>query len=190
MTEPDSSTPERPVPSVPEDGAENGDDLQNDAPVPEDDPALLDGFVRSLKGEPDAEATEGTAPTPSPKVSQPDDSSDAAAIEEEPEDDPSQRPARVAQDQAVRTEAHHVAVELKRIEKEVRRLLDGRDTRRKRKLAGSYRWTELEDDIIAWKYAGRFDEETLRRLHELVCRRNDLFRRLRFLAGTRPIWNS
>ena len=69
-------------------------------------------------------------------------------------------------------------------------MLEGRDSRRKRKLGGTRRWMELEEDIIQWYYAGRFDEPTLQRLRELVSKRHYLFRRLRFIAGTRPTWNT
>ncbi len=86
--------------------------------------------------------------------------------------------------------AHRIAVELKRIENEVWTLLDGPDTKRKRRLAGSRRWMELEDDIRNWRYGGRFDEAVLDRLQQLVCRRYYLFTRLRFSASTRPVWNS
>ena len=86
--------------------------------------------------------------------------------------------------------AHNVVVELKRVELEVRRLLEERDPRRKRKLSGTYRWRELEDEIRSWHYTGRFDEAALSRLSQLVNRRHHLFRRLRFLASTRPTWNT
>ena len=83
-----------------------------------------------------------------------------------------------------------LALELKRIETDVRELLSDRDTKRKRKLAGSQRWLELEEDIISWKYSGRMDSPTITRLQELIAQRNHLFTRLRFLASTRPTWNS
>ncbi len=81
--------------------------------------------------------------------------------------------------------AHRVVVELKRVEAEVRELLFERDPKRKRKLSGSRRWRELEEDLLAWKFSGRIEEDTLRRLHRLIYRRDHLFRRLRFLAGSR-----
>ncbi len=84
------------------------------------------------------------------------------------------------------TSAHRVIVALKRVEADVRELLQGRDPRRKRKLSGSRRWRELEEDLLAWKFSGRIDEDALRRLHRLILRRDHLFRRLRFLAGSRP----
>ena len=86
--------------------------------------------------------------------------------------------------------AHRVAVELRRIESELRALLEERDPKRKRKLSGTSRWHELEDDILSWQFSGRFDDETLRRLRELIGRRHYLFHRLRFLASTRPTWNT
>ena len=83
-----------------------------------------------------------------------------------------------------------VAAELKRIETAVRSLLEDRDTRRKRRLGGSSRWFELEDDIRSWRFSGRFDEATLDRLTELIQQRHFLFNHLRFIGSTRPTWNS
>jgi hypothetical protein len=84
----------------------------------------------------------------------------------------------------------HLYLELKRIEDEVKELLEARDPVRKRKLGGTRRWRDLEDEIVAWKYGDRFDEATLKRVQCLIARRHHLYRRLRFLAGTRPTWNS
>jgi len=86
--------------------------------------------------------------------------------------------------------AHRVAVELRRIESEVRALLEERDPKRKRKLSGTSHWQELEEDIVRWRFSGRFNEDALRRVQELIARRHYLFHRLRFLASTRPTWNS
>lgn len=85
---------------------------------------------------------------------------------------------------------HALAVELKRIETDVRNLLNNRDTKRKRKLTGTRRWQELEDDIISWKYTSKMDSQTILQLQELIARKKHLFTRLRFLASTRPTWNS
>ena len=86
--------------------------------------------------------------------------------------------------------AHRIAVELKRVETRVRELLSDRDSRRKRKLAGTYRWYELAEDIVIWRANRRIDGTTLDELHRLVCRRHFLFTQLRFAASTRPTWNS
>lgn len=86
--------------------------------------------------------------------------------------------------------ARKIAVELKHIETEVRSLVEAQDPRRKRKLSGTRRWLELEEDIINWRYSSRYDEPTLVRLQSLVARRHSLFRRLKYLAGTRPTWNT
>ena len=88
------------------------------------------------------------------------------------------------------TSAQRIAIELRHIEAEVRRLIEDRDPKRKRKLAGTNRWHELEEDIISWKYSNRMDEPTLHRLSELIARRHHLFKHLRFIASTRPTWNS
>lgn len=86
--------------------------------------------------------------------------------------------------------AHVLVVELKRVETEVRELLSDRDPRRKRKLAGTRRWYDLEEDLTAAMYTRRFDEEVMARLRMLIALRHRLFKRLRFIAGTRPNWNT
>ena len=83
-----------------------------------------------------------------------------------------------------------VAIERRRVEGQVRKLLEERDPKRKRKLAGTHRWHELEEDILSWRFSGRFDETVLQRLSELIARRHFLSRHLKFLASTRPTWNS
>ena len=88
------------------------------------------------------------------------------------------------------TAVRDIVVELKRVETDVRQLLADYDPRRKRKLAGTRRWLELQEDILAMRYAGRMSEEWLDRLQELCVRRRHLFSRLKFLAGTRPTWNT
>lgn len=86
--------------------------------------------------------------------------------------------------------AHAIAVELKHIEGEVRRILDPVDDKRKRKLNGTRRWQELEDDIQSWRFGDRMRESDLLRLRQLIDRRHSLYGRLSFLSGTRPTWNS
>lgn len=115
--------------------------------------------------------------------------SDAAIVGEEPEPVVVSRRHRLG-DWESELSAHAVGIELKRIEDEVRAILEERDPRRKRKLNGTSRWQELEDDLISWRFSGRFSEDALRRLSELIARRHHLFRHLRFLASTRPTWNS
>jgi hypothetical protein len=83
-----------------------------------------------------------------------------------------------------------ISIELGRIEKQVRALLGDQDPKRKRKLAGTRRWLELEDDIRDLLHSGRLDNHVIRELHLLVIQRHRLFRRLNFLTGTRPTWNT
>lgn len=101
---------------------------------------------------------------------------------------PSKPPDSV--DWADQASVNDLALELRAVEKKVRSLLEDRDTRRKRKLAGSRRWLELEDDILNLRFSGRVPEDMLRELQVLVQRRHYLFHRLRFLTTTRPTWNS
>ncbi|HNQ22004.1 MAG TPA: hypothetical protein PKK06_02810 [Phycisphaerae bacterium] len=83
-----------------------------------------------------------------------------------------------------------VVVELRHIEDQVRRLLEERDPKRKRKLAGTRRWHELHEELINLRHSGRLSEETIESLERLIARRHFLFRQLRFYAGTRPTWNT
>ena len=162
--------------------------------VAEDDPESLRSSARSLEdgaysgpsAEPDSPAAKRVA-APSRET---DDVSDAGSIQDEPVAGPKTAPAPKPASWDDETSAHRVAVELKRLENEVRDLLGERDARRKRKRSGSRRWRELEEDILAWRYTGRFDEAALARLHRLIVRRDYLFRRLCYLAGTRPVWNT
>jgi hypothetical protein len=80
--------------------------------------------------------------------------------------------------------------ELNLVETEVRQLLEGKDPKRKRKFTGTRRWQELEEDIVASYYNERMDITTIQNLNQLIARRHAMFRRLQFLAGTRPTWNS
>ena len=139
-------------------------------------------------GEEEATA-EPTASTTS--AAQSDDTSDVASIPDEAAT-PGGTDAEESYcgDWQVEMSAHRIAVELKRVETRVRELLADRDPRRKRKLAGTYRWHELNEDIIVWRAERRIDAQTLEELHRLVCRRHFLFDQLRFAAATRPTWNT
>lgn len=85
---------------------------------------------------------------------------------------------------------HKIAGELARIEADVRKILDERDPKRKRKFISTRRWQELEEDVIAMKFSGRLSEDDLRELTRLVMQRHFLFSHLRFVAATRPTWNT
>lgn len=164
------------------------------AQVTEDDPELLGSSARSLEDDassgPSEEPEVSAADRPTAPTRETDDVSDVASIPDEPVAGPKTASAPGSASWDDELSAHRVAVELKRIESEVRELLGERDARRKRKLSGSRRWRELEEDILAWRFTGRFNEAALARLHRLIVRRDYLFRRLRYLAGTRPIWNT
>lgn len=151
----------------------------------------------------DTETADDSDATPLPEVETPstdapapaaysdDADHDAARIEDSPEHPDGQHPVdSTLIDWPQECSARIVAVELKRVEQQVRQLLKDRDPRRKRKLAGSWRWSELHEDILTWRHTGRLDEQTLHYLERLVSRRHYLFQRLRFLACTRPTWNT
>jgi hypothetical protein len=131
------------------------------------------------------------SPPPNGDVQEPvaraDDSSDAGAIPYAAGDD-SQESGEKDWDNELSVK--RIAVELKNIEEEVRSLLIGQDPKRKRRLAGTRRWLELEEDIGGLLHSGRIEESVLKELQLLVSRRHYLFRRLKFLTGTRPTWNS
>lgn len=156
--------------------------------IGEDDPNLLPANARSLENEEENSENESSVDTPPPNLlAQKDDESDAGDIQEIDESTDLETVDRYG---TVQHSAREVALELKGIEKEVRSLLENGDTRRKRKLAGTRRWMELQEDIISWRYSGRMDETVLCRLHNLVQQRHYLFHQLRYYASTRPVWNS
>ena len=168
---------------------------QGEDEVGEDDPQLLDATARSIEASPgeapDDQAVEGVSvgQQPGSRTTE-DDESDAGSVADDSDASEalSRDPAAVNWDRT--TSPHEIVVELKRVESEVRDLLEGRDRKRKRKLDGTRRWHELEEDLLAWRYAGVIDESTNQRLRQLVARRHYLFTRLSFLATTRPVWNS
>lgn len=153
----------------------------------------LDTAARSLNGDgSDAgeEVIEQALVDQEGSLSEDDGLSDVAHISDAPITTANaRRPKRVG-DWESEPSAHNVVVELKRIENKVRELLEGVDNRRKRRLGGTQRWHELQEDILAWRFGGRVPEVTLRRLDELVVRRHCLYRHLEFLASTRPVMNS
>ncbi len=119
-----------------------------------------------------------------------DDSGDAARIADDSDDSGVELPRHESSSPEHDVAAYRIAVQLKSVEAEVREILEMRDPKRKRKLAGSRRWRELEEEMIGWSYSPRFDEASIDRLRNLVARRNYLFDRLRFVTGTRSRWNS
>jgi hypothetical protein len=169
------------------------EDVATDAVVEEDDPQTADLASRSLEDpalEPDADAQADSAVPAPPALSEDQGASDMAAVSTD-----SAAAAPIAHPEQTgdwenELSAHRVAVELRRIESEVRALLEERDPKRKRKLSGTSHWQELEEEVVRWRFSGRFNEEALRRVQELIARRHYLFNRLRFLASTRPTWNT
>ena len=165
-------------------------DMTTGQSVVEDDSDSIDDSARKLDDSAAGAEADNAVPTDQiAAVTTIDETDDAGAYaqpgEREETADPDKKPAF----NAARA-AHHIVVELKRVEKEVRDLLENRDPKRKRKLGGTRRWQELEEDIINWHYAGRFEADVLAQLRELIVLRHSLFHRLRFMAGTRPTWNS
>ena len=157
--------------------------------VDEDDLQLFDPAVRALEGD-DADEVAATPAIEAMAPVDSNDTSDTDAIVAEPEAPAETAEVPIPPNWALELSAHKIVVELKRIEAEVRSILEGKDPKRKRKLGGTRRWLELEEEILSWRYGGRIDEDTLRRLQDLIIRRHHLFRRLSFLAGTRPTWNT
>lgn len=161
-------------------------------PVEEDDPSLLDQSSRALESAavdsgPGTQA--GTPPQEEPSGAADDGGSDMALGTTDAAVTTTGHPEQTG-DWEHELSAHRVAVELRRVESDLRAILEERDPKRKRKLSGTARWHELEDDILSWRFSGRFEETSLQRLQELIRRRHYLFNRLRFLASTRPTWNT
>ena len=119
------------------------EDVATDAVVEEDDPQTADLASRLLEGpalEPDADTLADSA-APAPQASSEDQGvGDMAAVSTD-----SAAAAPIAHPEQTgdwenELSAHRVAVELRRIESEVRVLLEERDPKRKRKLSGTSRW--------------------------------------------------
>ncbi len=185
-----NTPPDNGVPEV-EDAYAPPSDV-SDTP-PDDEPAVLDEAARSLDDETiGAEDTEDSGVTTTPTIDEPEaeDAGDTDSIKDEPETPEDAAAAAKPPNWDRELSAHRIAVELKRVEKEIRTLLEGRDSKRKRKLTGTRRWTDLHDDILSWCGTGRIEDEVLARMNELITRRSYLFRRLKFLAGTRRGWNT
>jgi len=169
------------------------DDAATPVTVEEDDPSLLDPSSRALEGtvaEGGGDSELQGLSTLSPSGADAEVASDVAAGLTESAAATTAVHLEQTGDWENELSAHRVAVELRRIESDVRAIIEERDPKRKRKLSGTHRWHELEDDILSWRFSGRFDENTLRRLQELIGRRHYLFHRLRFLASTHPTWNT
>lgn len=83
-----------------------------------------------------------------------------------------------------------LAAELRRIEARIRILTERIDNKRKRRLDGTRRWLDLHDELSALRFTGALSEADIQTLLSLIARRQRIFRRLNFAAGTRPTWNS
>ncbi|MCO6436220.1 MAG: hypothetical protein J5J06_03940 [Phycisphaerae bacterium] len=155
----------------------------------EDDDADLIGSARDLESEA-AETVNNPLGAPTrPALDEP--FGDTEPMSDAPPDEVLEefdREGRISETAALR--ARRIGADLKQVEYDVREILDLLDPRRKRKLSGTRRWHELEEDIIQWRHSGRMDEASLVRLTELIARRHYLFRQLSFLSGTRPTWNT
>ena len=173
-------------------------ELEGHDPVSEDaaEEILLDRQARNLPEGADAAGPlpstipAGEGPGTAAPIALDEDGSDVAYLPDVPVMTSTSVRARRAGDWEHELSAHAIAVELRRIEADVRAILEDRDPKRKRKLSGTHRWQELEEDILSWYGSGRFDDATLGRLRNLVNRRHYLFRHMGFLASTRPTWNS
>ncbi len=190
--EPEPAPPSNDLPAIEDAYAP---DESSEGTVDEDDLRLLDPVSRALEADTSQEDDAAVSPVPRADgatgvAASKDDTSDTEDLSAAPEETaPAATDPELAKWGKERS-AHQIIVELKRIESEVRRLLEGRDSKRKRKLAGTRRWLELEEDLLSLRYSGRVDESTLRSLQDLVVRRHHLFTRLRFIAATRPTWNT
>lgn len=193
----DQSEPTQPRPAPGDAGdveIENGYEAEPvpSEPLPEDDPSFLEPTARALEGEDDElAAVEGESPKRDEQAEaalRDEATGDADSITEEAGDlaDDSTRVVNWAREMS----AHRVAVELKHIESRVRSIVADRDPKRKRRLSGTRRWQELEEDVLSWRGAGRFDDAALDELERLIARRHYLFRHLTFVTATRPTWNT
>lgn len=164
-----------------------------DSLLEDDDPALLDAARHSLDDDGVvAEPVDVEAAAISTAVEETAD--EAIGAVDDAEDAPSKAPQRASEATHLGSDplaaSTRIAAELRRIEEDVRRMLDIVDAKRKRKLSGTRRWLELEEDLIAWCHSGRISDGDFVQLRQLIARRHHLFRQLSFLAGTRSTWNT
>lgn len=190
--EPEPSPPSNDLPAIEDAYAPDG---SSEHAVDEDDLRLLDPVSRALEADTSQEddtdgspAADGDGATG--VVAAKDDTTDTDDLSSAPEATGGAASDPKLANSGKEGSAHQIIVELKRIESEVRRLLEGRDSKRKRKLAGTRRWLELEEDLLTWQHSSRVDASTVRSLQDLVLRRHHLFKHLRFIASTRPTWNT
>lgn len=200
MATSDETEPLSPTPP-PESAPESVEDVNTPEPPDssgalENDPSLQEPATRAPIDGPEQPDGENQ---PAPEAAHPDPAaafedaavSDTDTIADEPEStSTAPAPVEAPADLGRETSAHRVGIELKRIETEIRTILEGRDTRRKRRLTGTRYWQELEEDIRSWRHTMRFDPPTLDRLDRLITRRHHLFGHLRYIVSTRPVWNS
>lgn len=158
--------------------------------TPEENPEPITHAARAMDG--GAESAEPPEPHPvDERIVHPDETTDVGELDEDwPEISEAERLARGRARWDVEPEIQRIAAELRGIEADVRGLLEGRDTKRKRRFAGTRRWLELQEDVAALRHAGRMPEQSLDEITRLVTRRHHLFRRLHYLSGTRPAWNT
>ena len=181
--------------AVPEiEDAYEAESVGEESPL-EDDPAAIDPTARILAADNGEGAGAVALDEAAPRLGADGDAGDAAAIDENEElqhaaVEPSSDEDRPSPIRALELSSHRIGVELKRIESRVRELLESRDPKRKRKLSGTARWQELEEDLLALRFSGRVDEGVLAEVRQLITRRHYLFSQLRFMAGTRPTWNT
>ncbi|MBI1825371.1 MAG: hypothetical protein HY287_17275 [Planctomycetes bacterium] len=168
---------------IEDDPAASGAEWIEEQPTALEPPAVGDEFEQQLDSDNAKVDFVGELPTEVPPIA----AREVASSEPLHADLQSSAPAA---DWENELSPQRLAVELRRIETDVRAIIDPRDSVRKRKLTGTHRWHELEEDIISWQYSGRFEQSQLQRVRELIVQRNHLFDHLRFLASTRPTWNS
>ena len=177
--------------STPADPPDEAPNVTDDAPTPD-----VEGF-RAEQADHDA--------GPSATAQAPSTTADHAEIEEsstvesvapaepsEPSEPSPEQPSEQTQRKThdLQAETHALAVELTRIEKTVRERLEGVDPRRRRKLEGTRRWHELQEDMMALQHTSNMDEKVIREVLALCAKRHQLFQRLNFLVATRPTWNT
>lgn len=91
---------------------------------------------------------------------------------------------------SVRADPRAIASELHHIEKEIRLLLEPFDIKKKRRVDGTRRCLELEEDLIQMRHASRSNDSAIRKILALLARRQRLFQTLRFVVTTRHGWNT
>ena len=80
--------------------------------------------------------------------------------------------------------------DLESIVAETREFIERAHVRRKYDLHNPGDWLSLQEDLHTDRFANSLDAQSIARLQSCCVRWLHRYRRLRFIAATRPVWNT